>query len=65
MMRLLLIFVLLTQMGCGVFLQTTAGTLVGTLTSEVVRDKLLDKDDDDEALMVGTDSDDNLYILKP
>jgi len=63
MIRLLLIIVMLTQMGCSV-IQTAVGTFVGTLTSEVVRDELLDKDDD-EAHMVGIDSDDNLYILKP
>jgi hypothetical protein len=46
MIRLLLIIVMLTQMGCSV-IQTAVGTFVGTLTSEVVRDELLDKDDDE------------------
>lgn len=46
MTRLLLIFVMLTQMGCSV-VQTAVGTFVGTLTSEVVRDEL-DKDDDEK-----------------
>jgi len=63
MTRLLLIIVMLTQLGCSV-VQTAIGTFVGTLTSDVVRDELLDKDDD-EAPGVGIDSDDNLYILKP
>jgi fucose permease len=45
MTRLLLIFILLTQMGCSV-LQTAVGTFVGTLTSEVVRNEL-DKDDEE------------------
>ena len=46
MTRLLLIFVLLTQMGCGVFLQTTAGTLVGSVGAESVKHEL-EKDDDE------------------
>ena len=46
MIRLLLIFVLLTQMGCSV-IQTAAGTFVGTLSADVVKDKI-DKDDDEE-----------------
>ena len=62
MTRLLLIFVLLTQMGCSV-VHTTVGTFLGTLSADVVKDEL-DKDDD-EAHMVRIDSDDNLYILKP
>ena len=64
MIRLLLIIVLLTQMGCSIFLQTAAGTLVGNVSSNIMLDD--DKDtDDEEAPMVGIDSDDNLYILKP
>ena len=63
MTRLLLIFILFTQIGCSI-VQTAIGTFVGTLTSDVVRDELLDKDDD-EAPGVGIDSDDNIYILKP
>ena len=47
MTRLLLIIVLLTQMGCAVA-QTAVGTFVGTLTSEVVRERLLDKDEDED-----------------
>jgi len=46
MTRLLLIFVMLTQLGCSV-VQTAIGTFVGTLTSEMVRDELLDKDDEE------------------
>jgi hypothetical protein len=48
MTRLLLIFVLLAQMGCGVFLQTTAGTLVGSVGAELVKHEL-EKDEKDEA----------------
>jgi len=48
MIRLLLIFVLLTQLGCGVFLQTTAGTLVGSVGAELVKHEL-EKDEKDEA----------------
>ena len=47
MTRLLLIIVLLTQMGCGVFLQTTAGTLVGGVGVELVKHEL-EKDDDEK-----------------
>jgi len=63
MIRLLLIIVLLTQMGCSIFLQTAAGTLVGNVSSKVILDN--NDKEDDEAHMVGIDSDDNLYILKP
>ena len=45
MTRLLLIFVLLTQMGCSV-VQTAAGTFIGTLGAEVVKDEI--EDDDEE-----------------
>ena len=48
MTRLLLVIVLLTQMGCGVFLQTTAGTLVGSVGAELVKNEL-EKDEKDEA----------------
>jgi len=47
MTRLLLIVVLLTQMGCSI-IQTAVGTFVGSLSSEVVRDELFDKDDDEK-----------------
>jgi len=45
MIRLLLIFVLLTQMGCSV-VQTAIGTFVGTLSAEVVKDEI--EEDDEE-----------------
>jgi len=45
MIRILLIFVLLTQMGCSV-VQTAAGTFIGTLSADVVKDEL---EEDDEA----------------
>ena len=35
MTRLLLIIVLFTQMGCGAFLETTAGTFVGSLGATI------------------------------
>jgi hypothetical protein len=47
MIRLLLIFVLLTQMGCSV-VHTMVGTFLGTLSADVVKDEI-DKDDDEEA----------------
>jgi len=47
MTRLLLIFVMLTQLGCAsVFWQTLGGTVIGGVTADVVKDEL-DKDDDD------------------
>jgi len=45
MIRLLLIIVLLTQMGCSV-VQTAIGTFVGTMSADMVQDEL-DKDDDE------------------
>jgi hypothetical protein len=39
MLRLLLIIVLLTQMGCSV-VQTAAGTFIGTLSADVVKDEI-------------------------
>ena len=45
MIRLLLIIVLLTQMGCSV-VHTTVGTFLGTLSADVVKDEI-DKDDDE------------------
>jgi hypothetical protein len=43
MIRLLLIFVLLTQMGCSV-VHTMVGTFLGTLSADVVKDEI-DKDE--------------------
>jgi len=69
MIRLLLICVMLTQMGCSLFLQTAAGTFVGNVSSKIILDNN-DKEDDEAPNVpadgtVGIDSDDNLYILKP
>ena len=52
MTRLLLIFVLLTQMGCtAIFWQTAVGTLTGNIGSELIseltKDELKEKDTDD------------------
>ena len=48
MIRILLIFVLLTQMGCAsVFWQTLGGTVIGGVTADVVKDEF-DKDDDEK-----------------
>ena len=44
LMKLLLIFVFLTQMGCSV-VQTAAGTFIGTLGAEVVKDELEEEDE--------------------
>jgi hypothetical protein len=46
MIRLLLIIVMLTQMGCSV-VHTTVGTFLGTLSADVVKDEL-DKDEDED-----------------
>ena len=46
MTRLLLIFVLLTQMGCSV-VHTTVGTFLGTISADVVKDKF-DKDEEND-----------------
>jgi hypothetical protein len=45
MTRLLLIFILFTQIGCSI-VQTAIGTFVGTLSADVVKDEL---EEDDEA----------------
>lgn len=47
MKKLLLIIVMVTQLGCAVVLETAAGSFIGTLSAEVVKDKL-DKDEKDE-----------------
>jgi uncharacterized protein YceK len=48
MIRLFLIFVVLTQLGCAsVFWQTLGGTVIGNVTAEVVKDKI-DKHADDK-----------------
>ena len=46
LMKLLLIFVFLTQMGCSV-VQTAAGTFIGTLSADIVKDEI--EEDDEEA----------------
>jgi len=47
MTRLLLIFLLVTQMGCSVLLETAGGSFIGGLAVEVVKDKI-DKADDEK-----------------
>ena len=48
MIRLFLIIILATQLGCAVVLETAVGSFVGGLAVEVVKDKLLDKEDDEK-----------------
>ena len=48
MEKLLLIIVMVTQLGCAVVLETAAGSFIGILTAEVMKDKL-DKHEKDEA----------------
>ena len=44
MIRLILIIVLLTQMGCSI-VQTAVGTFIGTLSVDVVKDELEEEDE--------------------
>jgi len=46
--RLFLIIILATQLGCAVVLETAVGSFIGGLAVEVVKDKLLDKEDDEK-----------------
>jgi len=68
MIRLLLIIIMATQLGCAVLLETAGGSFVGHLGAELVKDKL---DEIDEAPnvpadgTVGIDSDENIHILVP
>ena len=48
-MRLLLILVMATQLGCAsIFWETLGGTVIGNIVAEEIRDKLLDKEDDEK-----------------
>jgi len=50
MTRLLLILIMFIQLsGCAVFWTTAGATLVGNVAAEVVKDKIIDKSDKDEA----------------
>jgi hypothetical protein len=40
MIRLLLIIIMATQLGCAVVLETAAGSFIGHLVAEVVKDKM-------------------------
>jgi hypothetical protein len=40
MTRLLLIFVMVTQLGCAVVLETAVGSFIGGLAVEVVKDRM-------------------------
>ena len=44
MIRLILIIVLLTQMGCSI-VQTAVGTFIGNLSADVVKDELEEEDE--------------------
>ena len=48
MTRLFLIFVMVTQFGCAVVLETAAGSFIGHLAAEIVKDKI-DESEKDEA----------------
>ena len=40
MIRLLLIIIMATQLGCTIVLETAAGSFIGHLAAEVVKDKM-------------------------
>ena len=46
MMRLFLIIIMTTQLGCAVVLETAVGSFIGHLVAEVVKDKI-DKNADE------------------
>ena len=48
MTRLFLILIMVTQLGCAVVLETAAGSFIGHLAAEVVKDKI-DEAEKDEA----------------
>jgi len=49
MTRLFLIIIMVTQLGCAsIFWQTLGGTVIGNIAAEEIRDKLLDKKDDEK-----------------
>ena len=49
MMRLLLIIIIMTQLGCAVVLETAAGSFIGHLAAEMVKDKIDENAKKDEA----------------
>jgi len=49
-MRLLLIIVMATQLGCAsIFWQTLGGTVIGNIAAEMVKDEIDEKADDEKA----------------
>jgi len=48
MEKLFLIIIMVTQLGCAVVLETAAGSFIGHLAAEVVKDKI-DEAEKDEA----------------
>ena len=47
MTRLFLIIVMITQLGCAVVLETAAGSFIGGLAVEVVKDKMDEAEKDE------------------
>ena len=49
MIRLFLIIVMATQLGCAsIFWETLGVTVIGNIVAEEIRDKLLDKEEDEK-----------------
>ena len=49
-MRLLLIIIMMTQLGCAsIFWQTLGGTVIGNIVAEVAKDKFDENADDEKA----------------
>jgi hypothetical protein len=47
--RLFLIIIMATQLGCAVVLETAAGSFIGHLVAEVVKDKIDENADEEKA----------------
>ena len=49
MIRIFLIIIMVTQLGCAsVFWQTIGGTVIGNISAEVIMEEVINKDDEKE-----------------
>jgi hypothetical protein len=48
MTRLLLIFVMVTQLGCAVVLETAVGSLIGNIGAEIIKQEFNKEEDEKE-----------------